>query len=302
MISKTETMAKTSIRSTITVIALLAAAMGLNTAHAQERKNPVLARLGNGETITEKDLNQYLGRRIDLKAASRNATGLTMVLQEMALARALALEGQSMGVSRVKDTGDARFDDIYAHAVYTRISPTCEAPKDEAAARAFYDKNPKAFTIPVSIRLSRIILPAGSKVEDEPAGSWLMNQVQAIGTGRQKFDDAAAKAQKVYHLETQGDLGWVALNEDNVILRALGDANQGDMVGPLKDGEYVYLFQINAKRPSQLVPWKDAAPTAAKRAVSYCHEQTRADVQERMFKKYGVQLDEKAVSGLFETR
>lgn len=295
-------MALTSIRSIISTIAFLTGAMVLNAAHAQEAKNPVLAHLGNGETITEKDLDQYLARRIDLRATARNASGVTSVLQEMALARALALEGQSLGMPRRSEKSDERFDDIYAHAVFGKISPICEAPKDESAARDFYDKNPKAFTIPVTIRLSRIILPAGSMVDDEHVGSWLMDRVQAIGAGRVKFDEVAAKAAKTYKLDAQGDLGWVVLNEDNLILRALGDANPGDLMGPLKEGDFVYLFQINDKRASQVVPWKDVAPVAAKRAVSYCREQARADVEQRMFKKYAVQLDEKAVSGLFDTK
>lgn len=291
----------TSIRSIIPGIVLLAGAMALGAAFAQEAGNPVLARLGNGETITEKDLTQYVGRRIDLKAAARNASGVTTVVQEMALARALALEGQSLGVPPRSDKGD-RFDDIYAHTIFSKISPACEAPRDEAAARAFYDKTPKAFTLPTSIRLSRVILPAAEKVDGEPAGTWLMNQVQSIGAGRQKFEDAARRAEQAYRLDAQGDLGWVMLNEENVILRALGDANQGDIVGPVKDGDFVYLFQVAEKRPSQVVPWTEVSAVAAKRAVSYCREQARTEVQQRMFQKYGVQVDENAVSGLFKAK
>lgn len=294
-------MAMTSIRSIIPSIVLLAGAMVLGAAFAQEAGNPVLARLGNGETITEKDLTEYVGRRIDLKAAARNASGVTTVVQEMALARALALEGQSLGVPPRSDKGD-RFDDIYAHSIFSKISPACEAPRDEAAARAFYDKTPKAFTLPTAIRLSRVILPAAEKVDGEPAGTWLMNQVQSIGAGRQKFEDAARRAEQAYRLDAQGDLGWVMLNEENVILRALGDANQGDIVGPVKDGDFVYLFQVAEKRPSQVVPWTEVSAVAAKRAVSYCREQARTEVQQRMFQKYGVQVDENAVSGLFKAK
>jgi hypothetical protein len=295
-------MTKTLIRYLVPRIALLAAATVFNGALAQEAKGPVLARLSNGETITEADLTQYLGRRIDLKPVARNVSGVLTVVQEMALARALALEGESQGVPRRKEGGEERFDDVYALSIYKSMSPVCEAPKDEAAARAFYDSNPKAFTAPTTVRLSRIILPAGTTVEGESAGIWLVNQVQAIGTGSQKFDDAAAKAEQVYKLEVQGDLGWVALNAENQILRALASANQGDIVGPVKDGEFVYLFQIVAKRPSQIVPWKNVSAVAAQHAVRYCQEQGRADVQQRMFQKYGVQVDEEAVRGIFDNK
>lgn len=292
----------TLIRSSIPVIAFLAGIMWLNASHAQEGKGRILARLGNGETISEQDLTQYVGRRIDLKAAARNASGVTTVLHEMALARALALEGQSLGVPPRSGQGDGRFDDVYAHAIFSKISPACEMPKDEAATRDFYDKNPKAFTLPTAIRLSRVILPISEKVDGELAGPWLMSQVQAIGAGRQRFEDAARTAEQAYKLDAQGDLGWVTLNEESLILRALGDANQGDIVGPVKDGDFVYLFQIAEKRPSQIIPWNEVSAVAAKRAVTYCREQGRVDVQQRMFEKYGVQLDENAVRGLFEAR
>ncbi|MGP1691086.1 MAG: peptidyl-prolyl cis-trans isomerase [Giesbergeria sp.] len=290
------------IRQITSAAVLLAATAVLNGAVAQEVESAVLASFSNGETITEQDLTQYVGRRVDLKAAARNVSGVITVVQEMALARALTLEGESAGVSRRSEGGDDRFDDVYALTIFKTLSPLCEAPKDKAATREFYDKNPKAFTVPTTVRLARIILPVAARIDGEHAGTWLMNQVQAIGAGSQTFADAASKADKIYKLEVQGDLGWVMLNDENLILRALADANQSDIVGPVKDGEFVYLFQIVAKKSSQIAPWKDVSAIASQRAVSYCREQGRADVQHRMFQKYGVQVDEKAVRGIFNIK
>ena len=297
-----EEKAMTLIRRPLMGILLLAGAMALNMAHAQDAKAPVLARFANGETITETDLDAYLQRRVDLKAVARNASGLATVLQEMALTRTLALEGSEMGVPRLTGKEDERFDDGYALAIFKQLSPACEPPKDETAARDFYDKNPKAFTVPTAVRLARIILPAGQKLDGEPAGLWLMNQVQAIGTGQQKFDDAVAKANQVYKLDAQGDLGWVLLNDESALLGALASAQQGDLVGPVIDGDYVYLFQINAKRDSRLLPWADVSATAPKRAVSYCREQGQAQLKERLFKKYAVRFDDAAISGIFNKK
>lgn len=50
------------------------------------------------------------------------------------------------------------------------------------------------------------------------------------------------------------------------------------------------------------MPWTEVSAVAAKRAVSYCREQARTEVQQRMFQKYGVQVDENAVSGLFKAK
>jgi hypothetical protein len=97
-------------------------------------------------------------------------------------------------------------------------------------------------------------------------------------------------------------VGWVALNADNVILRALESANQGDLVGPVKDGHYVYLFQIAAKRPSQVMPWAAVSGVAAQQAVAYCREQGRIAVEQRVLQKYGVQVDETAVRSKFNKK
>ena len=292
----------TLIRSLIPCLALVAAFAHPSTGLAQEGKNAVLATFSNGEAITEKDMTGYVGRRADLKGASGNATGVLAIVKEMALTRALNLEGTALGIERRAERAISRFDDVYGLTVFKTISPACEAPKDEAAARSFYDQTPKAFTVPTSIRLSRVILPVAAVVDGEPAEAWLLKQAKAISGGQQKFDAAASKAEQIYKLDAQGDVGWVALNDDNVILRALEAANQGDMVGPVKDGDYVYLFKIAAKRPSQVMPWADVSGVAAKQAVNYCREQGRAAVEQRMLQKYGVQINESAVRGLFNKK
>jgi hypothetical protein len=150
--------------------------------------------------------------------------------------------------------------------------------------------------------LSRIILPVEARVEGEPAEPWLLRQAKAMSEGHQKFDAPASKAEQIYKLDAQGDVGWVALNDDNVILRALGAANPGEIVGPVKDGDYVYLFQVAEKRPGQIMPWAAVSSVAAQQAVNYCREQGRAAVHERVLKKYGVQVNETAVRSLFSKK
>lgn len=289
------------IRKIFPGVVLLAAAAVLNVALAEDGKSVALATFSNGEVITEKDLTGYLARRVDLKAAAGNVSGVMAIVQEMVLTRALNLEGAALGVEQRVDRGDNRFDDIYALTISKKISPACDAPKDATAARDFYDKTPKAFTVPTSIRLSRVILPVVAVVDGESAENWLLAQARSISEGRQKFEGSASKADQIYRLDAQGDVGWVALNADNVTLRALGSANEGDLVGPIKDGDYVYLFQVVSKRPGQIMPWKEVAVGAAQRAVNYCREQGRIDVQQRMLHKYGVKIDENAMRGLFKT-
>ncbi len=50
------------------------------------------------------------------------------------------------------------------------------------------------------------------------------------------------------------------------------------------------------------MPWEAVSGVAAQQAVNYCREQGRAAVHERVLKKYGVQVNETAVRGMFNNK
>ena len=261
-----------------------------------------LVRLSNGETITEQDLSAYLDRRVDLRAVARNISGAETVLREMTLARTLMLEGERLGEPRSEDKKDERFDDIYAHAVFKKLSKVCEPPTDAVAARKFFDEHPQAFRVPPMARLGRIMLPVSETVAGGPAMGWMFEQAQAISGGTRSFDDAAEQAASVYKLDPQGDLGWVALADDTTILRALASAAQGDLVGPVRDGDFGYLFLLLAKRESRQLAWDEVAISVPTRAVNFCRHEASEQLRSDLFKRYGVELDQDAIKGLFDKK
>lgn len=283
-----------SILRGLKIMALLAIALQVQFAQAS---SAVLARLNNGEVITEKDLSEHLSRRVDLRPVSRNSWGVENILREMAMTRVLLLEeGVAQGQS---GQSNYRFDDKSALPVLKKLMPLCAAPEDEKAARAFYDQNPNAFRVPPMVRLSRVMLPIKETVDGEAAVGWLLNQAQAIVRGKKTFDDAVQRASEVHKLDPQGDLGWVTLTDETQILRALADAKTGEMVGPVSEGEYVYFFRILGKRDARLLAWEEVSSTASGRAVRYCREQGTIELRDRLFKKYGVELDQAAIRALF---
>lgn len=269
------------------------------TAAISGTNSTVLVRFNGGETITQQDLNDFFVRRIDMRHASRSAIGVQAALREIAMNRALVLEGEAMGERRREGREKDRFDDVYSLAVYKKLAPVCEPPADTAAARKFFDANPQAFRVPPMVRVSRAMLPASESVDGVSAGDWLMQQAQAISTGSRRFDEVAERASSAYKMDPQGDLGWVTLTDDARILRALADAKVGEMVGPVREGDFVYLFSVLGKREVQQLAWEDVAASVPNRAVRYCREQAAKQMQERMFQKYGVVLDQSAISALF---
>lgn len=279
----------------LVLIGLVAATV----ASAAVDNQPVLVRIGATETITAQDLSDYLDRRMDLRPARRNAFGVDAILREMALTRALGFEGDAMGVPRRADADGLRFDDVYGHAMYKRLAPACEPPADAAAARKYFDEHPQAFRVPPMARLSRIMLPASATVDGESAMGWLFQQAQAIAAGTVKLDAIADKATTVHKLDPQGDLGWVTLTDDAKILRALADAKQGELVGPVREGDFGYLFYIAAKRDSRQLAWDEVAASVPTRAVNLCRQEANEKLRDTLFKKYKVEIDQKAIDQLF---
>lgn len=261
-----------------------------------------LVTLANGEKITEEDLSEQLGRRVDLRGSARNSWGVENVLREMAMTRTLMHEGEKMGEPRLEDRKHLRFDDAYALSILKKMSPACEAPADVLAARKYYDAHPEAFQVPPMARLSRIMLPKEMTLEGEPAGGWLLMQAQAIASGAKKLDEVARQAEAVHKVDPQGDLGWVTLVDEIPILRALAGASQGDLVGPVPEGDFIYLFHVAAKREGRTLAWEEVAASASKRAVIFCREQSNKQLQEQLFKKYGVVVNQPAIRELFKNK
>lgn len=261
-----------------------------------------LVRFQNGEVISSSDLSSYLDRRADLKATARNKWTLEKIVREMALTRTLVLEGLALGQPRSSERESERFDDAYALGVFKKLSATCVPPADNAESRKFYDENPKVFQVPPMARISRVMIPAAEVINGEDANAWLMLQARAIAGGSKSFDAVVQQADGIYRLDPQGDLGWVVLAEENAILRTLAASRQGDMVGPVRDGDFVYLFSVLEKRESRALAWEEVAMSVPARALRHCRQANAQKVESDLFSKYGVVVDGAAVNALFNNK
>ncbi len=271
--------------------------MSLTLAWAEAAKP--LARLANGEVVSEQDLSDYLERRMDLRQIARNAWGVESAVQEMAMTRVLTLEGERLGLPRKADEGaPQRFDDIYGLAVYKKQAPACEPPATEQEARQYYDAHPQAFVLPTQARVERIILPAATEIGGGSAMAWLQDQAQAVSQGQRKFNMVALRAQGEYSLDPQGDLGWLTLDGDHFLMRALQTVKAGELLGPVQDGDFVYLFSVLQRREGRQMTWEESKSFAANRAVSYCRQEAQTHMRTDLFKRYGVEIDRAAIREL----
>jgi len=274
-------------------------------AYADEQQAKTLAhitRYGNDEIINEKDFESYINYRIDLRAIARGALGVERVVQEMIFMRVLNLEGEQMKIPRPSvdaESGETplltRFDNVYALNIQKRLEPLCVRPSNAQQAREYFDANPQAFMLPAQARIQRIILPFDKNIEDQSALVWMQAKVRAIAAGVTTFADTVKQAEQAQPLELQGDLGWVQLNDDHSVLTALRDAREGELVGPLREGNSLYLFQITRKRPARPLAWEEVKSFAATHAESHCRESGEKQLRDRLFQKYGVKIDQAAI-------
>jgi len=275
--------------------------MALASAWAQQPlpTTKPLARLANGEVVSDQDLADYLERRMDLRPVARNAWGVEAAVQEMAMTRVLVLEGGRLGVPRKAEEGSSvRFDDVYGLFVYKKQAPACEAPANEEAARQYYDAHPEAFMLPAQARVQRIILPATAQIGGASAMAWLQDQARAVAKGQRHFGLISQRAQVEYSLDTQGDLGWLNLDGDHQFMRALQTVKAGELLGPAQDGDYVYLFLVSQRREARKLSWDESKSFAANRAVSYCRQEAQTQIRADLFKRYGVEIDRQAIREL----
>lgn len=268
----------------------------------QAESAAVLAKIASSEVISQADYDAYVERRIDLKALKRSYWGVKQIVEEMATTRALVLEGQRIGEKRPErpDGAELRFDDMYGEAVYQKIADKCNSKMTEEEAKKYYVDHPAAFLVPPEAKLRRIVLPINEKVEDVLAADWLMQQARKIVTGAQKIDETARIAQEIYKLEAQGDIGWVPLSSDFGVMKVLSSAQSGELVGPVREGDFVYLFEITAKKPEKKLQWDVVSNFAATRAYQYCSEESRKKIRNELFERYAVIIEDAEIRGMFK--
>lgn len=262
----------------------------------------ILATLSEGELITERDYLSYIQRRADLRTLARSFWGARSAVEEMAVTRTLMREGERLGVARDDRPQGLRFDDVYADRVYRALVKECQRPTDPAEAKKYYDRYPDAFILPAQARVLRLMVPVNANIDNESSLGWLLRAAQSIASGSSSFDDWASKASVIYPSEKQGDIGWILLGDASSIMKAIDDAKVGDVLGPVREGDFIYIFRVLDKRSAQKLTWDQVSGFAATRIVEHCRESERKRVIKELFERYDVRINSVAIRELFQSR
>lgn len=146
------------------------------------------------------------------------------------------------------------------------------------------------------------MLPSGEMIDGKLAGEILTDWYKTIVAGDGKFEDFAIQAEKYYALDVQGDLGWVNLSDDVPVMRILDNARQGQVVGPVADGDYVYLFLVVKKNEARQLDFDDAKPDFKVRAEVFCRKQEKQKLRQKLFLKYSIVINSVAIKEIYSQR
>lgn len=256
--------------------------------------------VGDTEHITYDDLRRYAARRIDLKALMASHEGWKAIAREYALTRVLMQEGQRLGVQRPplkeEDAADPVFaNDLYALKVYETLAKDCRFETSEAALKRYYDTHPEAFQVPARVRLQRIMLPDQTAIGPLAAPTWLTLQARAVTEGQANFDKLIERAREHTPGVHQGDIGWHVVDDRIDLLAAAGQAEVGNLVGPVREGAYWVLLRVTDKRPPLVPAWEDIRHQAHTIATQHCKETEHQRVMRELFEKYRVRIDVEAI-------
>lgn len=272
------------------ILAWILLGLSLNLWAAED---PVLAEI-DGQKILASQVRAYVKTRPLLSGYLLTGyPGWKQVLEDLIQLRLLNLEGERVGIP--KEEGDD--EDLYALRVKRKLLPPCEKP-DEKEAKRFYKTHPELFSTPAFVRLQRIELPALVQVEGQDALTFLQTAAEQVRKGRVSLDDLARRCPS----QCLHDLGFVRTDglvslEDRA-LAELQTAEVGGVVGPLKVGGWVYLYQVTARREPILTPWEQAKEEAAEVALRFCQQQAFAKLKEELYHRYHVVLYEETLRAI----
>ncbi|MBZ0104743.1 MAG: peptidyl-prolyl cis-trans isomerase [Sulfuricella denitrificans] len=235
-----------------------------------KQDNPALATIGSDLTITKFDVINYARPLPNLYPYLTIPGGPKRILEDMIRTRLLIMEGERLGMPRsgAENGGDT----AYAIAVRLRLAPRC-APPAESAVRAFYDAHPDQFSSPLFLRLNRFGLRY-TPDNRNAVNARLQAMAARLSGGEVTFAAIAADSDDEFDRFRGGDLGFVAQEDaSNPIMAELAKAKTGQVIGPLEQGEMLYLYQVSGRREPVPESYESVRVQAAEKQQSDCYRQ-----------------------------
>lgn len=219
--------------------------------------------------ITRQDLLDYA--RPPIMRPYLNIPGGPMrILDNMIKERLLVLEGERLGMPKL-DSAEGG-DSAYAISVRLRKAPRC-APPDETTAKAFYDGHPGKFSTPLYLRLNRYGLRF-SPQNESTISEKLLALKRDITAGVTNFTALSDLSEDEIGRTRHGDIGYLPYDDPtNPIMSTLSLAQIGQVIGPLKQKDMLFLYQVTARREPVLTPYDSIKNEVSAAQQEECYSQ-----------------------------
>lgn len=284
----------------IILLALLFAGLTAGPLWAESKQeNPALATIGDNLTITKFDVLNYARPLPNLYPYLTIPGGPKRILEDMIRTRLLIMEGERLGMPR--PGAESGGDTAYAIAVRLRLAPRC-APPDETAARTYFNAHPEQFSTPLFLRLNRFGLKYTPE-NREKINARLQSLAAQLSKGEVTFAAIAADSDDEFDRFRKGDLGYVAQDDaSNPIMAELAKAGTGQVIGPLEQGEMLYLYQITGRREPLPESYENIKAVVAEKQQTDCYRQRVETMFDTLKQRWPVKILLDNIDGPFEAR
>ncbi|MDX1605506.1 MAG: peptidylprolyl isomerase [Candidatus Competibacterales bacterium] len=255
----------------------------------------------DGEPLTREDLLAFVRRSPSLRVYLTVPNGPEKLLDMLIQHRLLLREGARQDIEA--PDGMRRDGTAYAAHVEQQLLADCEVA-DESSLEAFHERNPRLFSTPLMVRLSRIAVNVDDAAEADAAELRLTALRAEIDAGERAFAEAAAE-----HNEDPlgqgrgGDIGFIPVeSEDHPLWQQLTDAAIGTLVGPVREHGMISLYKITDRYQPILANYDEIRQQVRREYLQDCRDRSRQQLLADLRQRWPVEILADELSTAFEPR
>jgi len=260
----------------------------------QPRKEVIMARVGDRK-ITVDDFMQYISKDTSMVAkVATTDNGRAEVLREMIIDR-LVEEGMRREGLLPSDRPLKQQDYVQAYkTLATRRFPEANAVPTEEQIHQYYLDHQELFGIPATVRISQIQfrVPENANAEERDAVKVRARDTLKRLRGGEPFAELAkALTENPKAKVADGDLGFLPLNQDPWLDKAVAGLQVGDYSEVLESPVGYEIILLKDKRDALITPYANVRDNALARMRQEAHVKAREAYAWTLAKEVGVSVE-----------
>ena len=274
-------------------------AVGHVAAPATQQQAVVLARVGDQKITAEQFMN-YMSRDTRLVLKSTTDQGRAEILREIILDR-LIEEGLRREGWLPKDRAPTTQDYMQAYQqLASRYYPKANEVPPEEDLHKYYQQHPEFFGIPAMVRVSQIQfrVPAGADEKTRAAAKAKAEETRKrIEAGESFAVLAGALTENPQAKVAEGDLGFLQIDKDPWLQKAVADLRVGQISGVLESPAGYEILLLQDRKEAMLAPYANVRDNVIGRLRQEAHAKAREQYAWKLAKQVGVVVEKPELKG-----